>query len=398
MRPTETGTAVIRQHRQATPATPAAASSATAGSSITGSSTTGSSTTGPEAERGSEYAQLSRQIKHAGLLERRPRHYIWKIAIIGALLAAGWTAFVLVGNSWWQLAVAAFLAVIFTQVGFLGHDAGHRQIFGSRRANYVLGILLGNFGIGLSYGWWVSKHNRHHAHPNTEGADPDIMLSALAFTTARAGTSRGLARLVFRLQAYLFFPMLLLEAVSLHASSIRALTSRARYQAWEAVLLTIHVGGYLTVVFLVLSPVKAVVFILVQQGLFGLYLGSSFAPNHKGMPILDADDRTDFLRRQVLTSRNVRGGWLTDFALGGLNYQIEHHLFPSMPRPNLRRAQGLVATFCRQQELPYCETSLVGSYAQALRYLNSVGRLASGSPRGAGRRGAGRLDEPGEAL
>jgi fatty acid desaturase len=381
MRPTETGTAVIRQHRQAAPALPpvsAAPASAAA----------------PAAQRGSEYAQLSRQIKHAGLLERRPRHYIWKIAIIAALLAGGWTAFVLVGDSWWQLAVAAFLAVMFTQVGFLGHDAGHRQIFGSRRANYVLGILLGNLGIGLSYGWWVSKHNRHHAHPNTEGADPDIMLSALAFSATQAGASRGLARLVFRVQAYLFFPMLLLEAISLHASSIRALTSRAaRYRVWEAALLMIHVAGYLAVVFLVLSPVKAVVFILVQQGLFGLYLGSSFAPNHKGMPILDADDQTDFLRRQVITSRNVRGGWLTDFALGGLNYQIEHHLFPSMPRPNLRHAQSLVAAFCQQQELPYCQTSLVGSYAQALRYLNSVGKLASAGPLT-----AGRLDEPGEGL
>src|ERR1039457_5309049 len=344
--------------------------------------------------RGSEYAQLSRQIKEAGLLEQCPRYYIWKITLNAAALTAGWTAFVLVGDSWWQLAVAAFLAVVFTQVGFLGHDAGHRQIFGSRRSNYVLGILLGNLGIGLSYGWWVSKHNRHHAHPNTEGEDPDIMISVLAFTSTQARTSKGLARLAFRFQGYLFFPILLLEAVSLHSSSIRALTSRAaRFRAWEITLLTVHAAGYLTVVFLVLSPVKAVVFILVQQALFGLYLGSSFAPNHKGMPILDAADQTDFLRRQVLTSRNVRGGWFTDLALGGLNYQIEHHLFPSMPRPNLQHAQNLVAAFCQQQDLPYCETSLVDSYAQALRYLNAVGKLASAGPLV-----AGRLDEPGEGL
>jgi hypothetical protein len=110
---------------------------------------------------------------------------------------------------------------------------------------------------------------------------------------------------------------------------------------------------------------------LVQQGLFGFYLGCSFAPNHKGMPILDAADRSDFLRRQVLTSRNVRGGWLTDFALGGLNYQIEHHLFPSMPRPNLRRSHALIEAFCRQHDLPYCQASLAGSYAQALRHLNA---------------------------
>ena len=185
-----------------------------------------------------------------------------------------------------------------------------------------------------------------------------------------------MARLVFRYQAYLFFPLLLGEAVSLHVASVQALARRAaRHRSWETALLAAHGAGYLTVVLLVLSPVKAVVFILVQQGLFGLYLGCSFAPNHKGMPILDATGQSDFLRRQVLTSRNVRGGWLTDLALGGLNYQIEHHLFPSMPRPNLRRAQALIETFCQQHGLPYCQTSLTGSYAQALRHLNTVGRL-----------------------
>jgi len=326
-------------------------------------------------QRGSEYAQLSRQVKQAGLLERRPGRYVWKITVTAALLAAGWAVFVFVGDSWWQLAVAAFLAVMFTQAGFLGHDAGHRQISSSRRVSYILGILVGNLGIGLSYGWWVDKHNRHHAHPNTEGADPDIAMKVLAFTASQARASRGLSRLAFRYQAYLFFPLLLGEAFSVHAASIRTLTSReSGRRAMEAALLAAHFVGYLTVVFLVLSPVKAVVFMSVQQGLFGLYLGVSFAPNHKGMPILDAADRSDFLRRQVLTSRNVRGGWFTDLALGGLNYQIEHHLFPSMPRPNLRRSQALIKEFCQQRGLPYCEASLGGSYAQALRYLNTIGR------------------------
>jgi fatty acid desaturase len=126
--------------------------------------------------------------------------------------------------------------------------------------------------------------------------------------------------------------------------------------------------------------VKAIVFVLVQQGLFGLYLGATFAPNHKGMPILAAADNSDFLRRQVLTSRNVHGGWLTDLALGGLNYQIEHHLFPSMPRPNLRRTQPLVRQFCLQRGVPYSQASLPGSYAQALRYLHTVGRQPGPPP------------------
>jgi fatty acid desaturase len=326
---------------------------------------------------GTVYAELSRQIREAGLLRRRPGYYTWKIISTAVALAAGWTAFVLVGRSWWTLAVAIFLAVIFTQMGFLGHDAGHRQIFGSRKASYVAGILIGNLGIGLSYGWWVSKHNRHHAHPNTEGADPDIMVGALAFTPSQAGASKGAARILYRYQAYLFFPLLFLEGLNLHVASIQALASRAsRRKPAEIALLTIHFAGYLTLVLLVLGPVRALAFIAVQQGLFGLYLGCSFAPNHKGMPILSADDRTDFLRRQVLTSRNVAGGLLTDFALGGLNYQIEHHLFPSMPRANLRRSQPLIREFCQQRDVSYCETSLLDSFGQALRHLNTVGRPA----------------------
>jgi fatty acid desaturase len=151
---------------------------------------------------------------------------------------------------------------------------------------------------------------------------------------------------------------------------VRAVRSRAA----ETALLAVHFAAYLTAVFVLLPPVKAVVFIVVQQGLFGFYLGCAFAPNHKGMPVLAAGDKPGFLRQQVLTSRNVRGGWLTDAALGGLNYQVEHHLFPSMPRPNLRRAQPLIATFCAEHGLPYTQSSLPGSYAQALRYLNQVGR------------------------
>jgi fatty acid desaturase len=327
--------------------------------------------------RGSDYAQLSRLIRQAGLMERRPWRYAWRIALTVTLLAVGWTAFVLIGDSWWQLAVAAFLAVVLTQIGFVGHDAGHQQISGSRRISNILGLLLGNVGIGMSFGWWVSKHNRHHAHPNTEGADPDIAVGALVFTPSQAANSRGLASILFRCQAYLFFPLLLGEAANLHVASIRSLAGRStRNRLVEAALLATHMIGYLAIVFLVLPPLKAVVFIVVNQGLFGLYLGASFAPNHKGMPLLDADDQRDFLRRQVLTSRNVKGGRLTDLALGGLNYQIEHHLFPSMPRPNLRRAQPLIKDFCKQQELPYCEASLVDSYAQALRHLNSMGKAS----------------------
>jgi fatty acid desaturase len=324
--------------------------------------------------RWSEYTQLSRQIKQAGLLDRRRGWYAARIGLNLALLAAGWVAFAALGESWWQLLVAAYLAVVFTQVAFVGHDAGHRQIVRSRRANDRIGLLHANLLVGISFGWWVPKHNAHHTNPNHEDLDPDISITALAFTADQASSKHGLVRMIARHQAWLFFPLLLLEAAHLHLASAKAhLQGRGRANAVEGLLLLIHVAAYVVALLVVLSPMQVVAFIVVQQGLFGLYLGCAFAPNHKGMPTLTQADELDFLRRQVLTSRNVRGSRLVDFVLGGLNYQIEHHLFPNMPRPNLRRAQPLIRAFCEQHRLDYTEASLFGSYAEAVRHLHTVG-------------------------
>ncbi|MFV2116052.1 fatty acid desaturase family protein [Micromonospora sp. LOL_025] len=328
---------------------------------------------------GSQYAELSRLIRRAGLLDPRRGYYALRIGALGGCYVGTWALFGWLGESWWQLGVAAVLAVVFAQAGFIGHDAGHRQVFRTRRANDLVGLVHGNLLIGLSYGWWVGKHNRHHAHPNTEGHDPDIVVRPLSFTRGQAREQRGPGALVVRHQAYLFFPLLLLEGLHLHANSVKALVgpSRIRRRPVEAALLAVHTVGYLGAVILVLSPAQAVAFVLVNQGLLGLYLGSAFAPNHKGMPILAADDRLDYLRRQVLTSRNVRGNWFIDALLGGLNYQIEHHLFPSMPRPNLRRARPLVRQFCADHDVAYHETSLTRSWRQVLGHLHAVG---SGRP------------------
>jgi fatty acid desaturase len=325
--------------------------------------------------RWGEYTQLSRQVKQAGLLDRRHGWYVARIGLNLGLLAGGWAAFVVIGESWWQLLVAGYLAVVFTQLAFLGHDAGHRQLFRSRRANDLVGLAHANLLVGVSFEWWVAKHNRHHTNPNHEDLDPDISITALAFTPDQARSKHGLVRLVARYQGWLFFPLLLLEAAHLHIASIKAVWQggRGRANLVEGGLLVAHLAAYLAALWLVLSPAQALAFLVVHQGLFGLYLGCSFAPNHKGMPTLTAADQLDFVRRQVLTSRNVAGSRFVDWLLGGLNYQIEHHLFPNMPRPNLRRAQPLVQAFCRDHELAYVEASLVGSYAQAVRHLHAVG-------------------------
>ena len=326
-------------------------------------------------QQGSDYSELSRRVKAAGLLRRRPGYYTLKITVTVGLGVAGWVAFVLLGSTWWQLLTAVFLGLVFTQLGFLGHDSGHKQVFRSRRATYAFGLLAGNLGIGLSYGWWLDKHNRHHAHPNDLERDPDVGAGALVFDSRQAIDRDGLAKFLTSKQAYLFFPMLLLEGLHLHLASARALRSGVVRARWtEGSLLLAHAVGFIGVVAWVLPLWQALAFVAVQQCVFGLYMGVSFAPNHKGMPMERPEDHWDYLRRQVITSRNIKGSPVVDFLLGGLNYQIEHHLFPSMPRPSLKRVQPLVRDFCAELGVPYVECSVVGSYGKALGHLHTVGR------------------------
>ncbi|RZQ63839.1 fatty acid desaturase family protein [Amycolatopsis suaedae] len=320
----------------------------------------------------SDYSALSLRIREAGLLRRRYGYYTIKTAGTLLAFAGAWVGFAFIGDSWWQLFIAAGLAVVFAQLAFLGHDAGHKQIFRTRRPNDILGTMHGGL-IGMSYQEWVGGHTRHHANPNHEEHDPDLDISALAFTTKQARLKKGFLRWMAKHQAWLFFPLLTLEGLNLHVSGIRAvLKGETKARRIEGALLTAHVVGYLTTVFLVLSPGLAVLFVVVHQALWGVYMGCSFAPNHKGMPTMTGQS-ADFLRKQVLTSRNIRGGPLTDFVLGGLNYQIEHHLFPNMPRPHLRLAQPIVQSFCAERGIPYSQASLLRSYRHVLEHLHEMG-------------------------
>ena len=308
---------------------------------------------------------------------RRRYGYYWTKLIGAVIILVAWVVgFIWIGDSWWQLANAGVLAALMTQISFLGHDAAHRQIFRSGRWNDWVSLIIANLLIGISYGWWQREHNRHHANPNKVGADPDIALTALALTPAQATKQRSqLMSWLVAHQGWYFFPILLLLGLSMHHEAIRRVISPAKIQRrWvEISFITLRLAGFAALVFLVLPPEKAFAFLGVQLAVFGLYMGSSFAPNHIGMPLVSPKLKLDFLRRQVLMSRNISGGPLISVFMGGLNYQIEHHLFPSMARPYLRKAQPLVSAYCAAQGVPYTRTTLWQSYRIVIGYLNTVG-------------------------
>lgn len=333
---------------------------------------------GARADITASYTEVSRAVKSEGLLRRTPGFYAIVAACLVAATAADVTGMVLLGHSWFQLILAGVLGLILTQFAFLSHEAAHRQVLASGPANDRLGRFLGAFVIGMSYAWWMNKHTRHHANPNQVGKDPDIDVDTISFIEEDAAKRTGLMALVTRRQGYLFFPLLTLEGINLHVKSAQLLFGRGavKRRKTEITLITVRFALYLGVLFVFFPPGMAAAFLGVQLAVFGVYMGASFAPNHKGMPIIPAGLKLDFFSKQVLTSRNVRGGWWATMLFGGLNYQVEHHLFPSMARPHLAKASALVRERCAALDVQYTETSLVRSYGIVVEYLNRVGLQA----------------------
>jgi fatty acid desaturase len=322
-----------------------------------------------------EYVELKKRIRAAGLMERQPRFYALTF-VLALTLAGGAIALMALAPGWpATLAGCVLLTLAFGQLAFLGHDGGHRQIFIATRQSRRF-LLLMTLLLGVSLSWWTEKHNRHHSFPNALGVDPDIDLPVLAFSQEDAAGRSGIWRWFVRYQGYLIVPILALEGIGLRVASAQYLwRQRTPRAAAEAGLSVVHLAAYVAVLVWLLGPWAAAAFGLAHHLLTGMYLGSIFAPNHKGMELIERDAPVSFLRRQVLTSRNLSSHPVIDWLYGGQNFQIEHHLFPSMPRNNLRRARTIVKDFLAERGLPYAETTVLGSYREIISHLREVSRV-----------------------
>jgi fatty acid desaturase len=319
------------------------------------------------------YGALKARVRDAGLLKSQGWYYGIKVAYTVSLFVVGVILLVML-DGWWRLLVAPFLAFVCAQLGFLAHDFGHKQIFNSSRVNNWAGMIIANLLVGMSLGWWNDKHNAHHANPNHDGMDPDIDIPFMAFSEEQALRKRGLARLFTAYQAYLFFPALTFTTYSMQiASIVFMIRRRYRWHLPDSAMLWAHFVLYYVGLPLLLGPWVGLAFILVHRGLLGLFIGAVFAPNHKGMLVVgEGDEQMDFLRKQVLTSRNVRSTPLIDFLYGGLNHQAAHHLFPGMPRNKLRDAADMTRRFCADHDISYHVTGVRQSFVEILQCLHET--------------------------
>jgi len=306
-------------------------------------------------------------------LAPQPAYYWTKSIVAVATLVAVAAIAVVADRAWIVLLDGVLFGIATTQAALLAHDIGHRQAFRSKQANRLASLFFGNMLLGISYTWWLDKHNQHHATPNSMDDDPDVNFPMLVFDSDQIASKHWMFRPVIAIQAYLFLFYLPFQAVGMRVGSIEHfLRGKARLPVVQAIAMGSHFVLFGILLVAIGDWPVAIGFAILSQVTWGLYNTSVFASNHKGMPVLKPGERMDFLHEQVLTSRNVDGHRVTDFWYGGLNYQIEHHLFPTMPRNRLAEAQIIVREFCAEQGIAYYSTGLFASYREVFSALNQA--------------------------
>lgn len=339
----------------------------------------------------SYYSEILKQVKAEGLLEKTPNFYIKRLIIITLLSLATWGGLIAVyaTTPFWGAAVAAgalavILGVLGAQYAFIAHEASHRQVFQKHSTNEWAGRILANLFSGLSYGFWIRKHNRHHNKPNQINYDPDINIRVLSFTPESLNQKKGVERFLSRRQGMLFPILLLFTGFDLLLDSFVAIfqkNSPVKHKWLEfSMMLVRQTAPFLAFWIISQNIIVAAVMWMIMMMSFGFFMGAAFSPNHKGRPLVPENAKIGYFERQVLTSRNVKSNWFTDNFMGGLNLQVEHHLFPSMSRPHLRRAHEIVAAFCAEKNVPLYETTWPEAFGQVIEYLNKVGLSNNTNP------------------
>jgi len=352
-----------------------------------------------------DYRALRVQLRAAGLFKADGAYYAWKAASTLALAATSLALLAAASASatplYPAIASALVMGLFWQQSGWLAHDFCHQQVFSRRAANDAVALFLGNVCQGFSVAWWKAKHNQHHAAPNELDAetklalDPDIdTLPLIAWSRDMLATAAGAPRAIMRHQHRYFVAVLLFarlawaQGSAAHALALlptkkgaRAAPGSARAAAnpktsalAEVSTLALHYAWTLGAAVAALGPLGGLAHILASQLFCGLLLSLVFVQSHNAMEVYS--EVKDFMTAQAVSTRDGAPSRWRDWVTCGLNYQLEHHAFPNMPRHHLGAAAGPVRALCEKHGLPYEVVSMPVGTSRVLAHLADVAALA----------------------
>jgi fatty acid desaturase/predicted heme/steroid binding protein len=355
------------------------------------------------------YRELRMQLIKLGYFESNKLFYLYKCSFNMAMWATAVGMVYFSDNMFMHLGSALLLGLFWQQCGWLAHDFLHHQVFERRTYGDLAGLFWGNLMQGFSVQWWKNKHNGHHAVPNlhnsskeAQDGDPDIdTMPLLAWSLKQAklwnesdGSTSKNVKFFMKWQAFTYFPILLLARISWLRESARVAygfggatknaelelkTRGLQYPILEKFGITLHHAWCLALCagFGKFSLLYSIAYFFTATCSSGFFLAIVFGLGHNGMSVYDAETRPDFWKLQVTTTRNIIGGhgfpqWFVDWFCGGLQYQVDHHLFPMMPRNNLKKTHSLIESFCKEWGVKYHEADLVDGTVEVLNHLSNV--------------------------
>lgn len=298
----------------------------------------------------------------------------------------------------WYGTSAIFLGMLWHQMVFTVHDAGHMGITHNFNIDSVVGIIIADFIGGLSLGWWKRSHNVHHIVTNSPEHDPDIehmpffAISHRFFDSLKSTyhdrimTYDPFAKFMLQYQQYLYYPILLFGRFNLYRLSWEYLIlgqgpkrGPASWHRWLEItgqLFFWYWFGYGVVYRSIPTAAGRFTFVMISH-LITAPVHVQITLSHFAMSTADLGVNESFPQKMLRTTMDVDCPEWLDFFHGGLQFQAIHHLFPRMPRHNLRRTQKLVQEFCREVEIPYALYGFVDGNKEVIGRLADVGRQAA---------------------
>ena len=303
------------------------------------------------------FSDLKDQVRAAGLLDRVPvRGTIEMIATIASMIVIYWTA-----PMWNPILLGLFMSLVFTRAVFISHDILHTQYFKNKSLSVKLSYPFSAIILSNSSSWWDFKHNvNHHTWCNVPEKDEDILAMDGAFTTKQKGNStflRSIKYLVFWGALFFMYPAFIVQSYNFVIKK----------KKWgELILMLLHWPIIWGTMFYILPFNDALTVFITLYITLSAWLAFGFITNHLGCEVFEKDESESltWMELQMRTSRSLKGGAFVHWFYGGLNTQIEHHLFPKAPRFNLLKIQNMTRNFAKKHDIEYFETTPIEAYVQ----------------------------------
>jgi fatty acid desaturase len=315
---------------------------------------------------------LDKEVALSGLMKRNYLYYLF----LAGLLFLWFSLSIFLITLWDNILIIVlngiFLGFLRLQIGFIGHDLSHIQVFQGKNKNIFFASLIWGIFLWASASWWQDYHNSHHKNTNQLGSDPDLDIPFLFDSRQIKRAWIFTKKFIFPLQHIFFLPGLSLTYPYKFIQCIQWIKSNLNYKSiFETFLIVVSILSFLFFVFHYLSLFYGILFFVIHIIILSVYMGIAFLPNHFWETIIE---KNDIYKRyyQIITSRNISWGKIIDFLLWGLNLQIEHHLYPTMPRPNLPKAGKMTKIYCKKAEIPYHEVGVLTSFKEILFSLKEL--------------------------